>query len=188
LFAERGYAATTLRDVAERVGVRTPSLYNHFESKESLYAAVLERGISPVLALLAASAGDPARADSTQLVSDLMQVLARHPNLPRLVLHEQLAGGEKLTPMLKSWLAPALESARALVEAKPGARRWSEEQIPLLVLALYHVVVGYFTAADFYAELNGEDLLSEPAVERQARFLNQLAAQLFAEDGGAAKR
>ena len=53
LFAERGYAGATLRDVATEVGLRTPSLYNHFPNKESLYAAVLERGISPVLDVLA---------------------------------------------------------------------------------------------------------------------------------------
>ena len=52
LFSERGFAGTTLRDVALRVGLRIPSLYNHFASKESLYSAVLERGIGPVLAVL----------------------------------------------------------------------------------------------------------------------------------------
>ena len=44
LFAERGFAGATLRDVATRVGIRNPSLYNHFPSKECLYVAVLERG------------------------------------------------------------------------------------------------------------------------------------------------
>jgi AcrR family transcriptional regulator len=168
--------------------VRTPSLYNHFPSKESLYSAVLARGISPVLEILAESAGDAARGDSTKLIGDIMAVLARHPNLPRLVLHEQLAGGERLTPMLRSWIRPALASARELVAARPGARRWSEEQIPLLVLALYHVVVGYFTAADFYAELAGDDLLSKQAIARQARFMNQLVTQLFADPDDAAAR
>ena len=37
LFARQGYEATTLAQIAEGVGIRKPSLYNHIESKESLF-------------------------------------------------------------------------------------------------------------------------------------------------------
>ena len=37
---EKGLAALTLRDVAERVGMRAPSLYNHFPSKLAIYDAM----------------------------------------------------------------------------------------------------------------------------------------------------
>ena len=38
--AEQGLAEFTLRDLAERVGMRAPSLYTHFESKRAIYDAM----------------------------------------------------------------------------------------------------------------------------------------------------
>jgi AcrR family transcriptional regulator len=40
LAQERGLAEFTLRDLAERVGMRAPSLYTHFESKHAIYDAM----------------------------------------------------------------------------------------------------------------------------------------------------
>jgi AcrR family transcriptional regulator len=42
-FAHAGYAATSMEDVAAEAGVTKLILYRHFESKEDLYRAVLER-------------------------------------------------------------------------------------------------------------------------------------------------
>jgi AcrR family transcriptional regulator len=43
LFAERGYNAVTMDEVAAKVGVTKPLLYNYFGNKESLYIACMER-------------------------------------------------------------------------------------------------------------------------------------------------
>ena len=40
LAQEQGLAEFTLRDLAERVGMRAPSLYTHFESKHAIYDAM----------------------------------------------------------------------------------------------------------------------------------------------------
>lgn len=45
-FQESGYAETSLRDVAAGAGMKAGSLYYHFESKEALLIAILERGMS----------------------------------------------------------------------------------------------------------------------------------------------
>lgn len=42
LFARRGYSAVTMRDIACQVQIRAGSIYNHFESKDALYEAILE--------------------------------------------------------------------------------------------------------------------------------------------------
>ncbi|HQQ77177.1 MAG TPA: TetR/AcrR family transcriptional regulator [Thermoanaerobaculia bacterium] len=41
LFTERGYTATSVRELVERAGVTKPALYYHFASKEDLYLAIL---------------------------------------------------------------------------------------------------------------------------------------------------
>jgi AcrR family transcriptional regulator len=43
LFAERGYAAVTMEEIAAAVGVTKPLLYNYFGNKEQLYIACMER-------------------------------------------------------------------------------------------------------------------------------------------------
>jgi AcrR family transcriptional regulator len=183
LFAERGYQGTALRDVAERVGLRIPSLYNHFASKDSLYAAVLERGMRPMLELLArfVEAGRGGGWDSAELVTEVMALLSRRPNLPRLVQHETLEGGQRLTPLLRDWVAPIFERALEMAETSSVGTRWHKEQVPLLVLAVYQIVVGYFSFAPFYQDLSGEDLLSRAALARQTRFLAEVVDVLFAD-------
>ena len=60
LFAERGYAAATMDDVAAAVGVTKPLLYNYFGNKEHLYLACLERAGDGLVATLAAAVGETA--------------------------------------------------------------------------------------------------------------------------------
>lgn len=42
LFTNRGYAATSVREIVEMAGVTKPALYYHFESKEGIYLAILD--------------------------------------------------------------------------------------------------------------------------------------------------
>ena len=42
LFAQRGYNGTTMNDIAKLVGIKTPSLYAHFDGKEELFFSVYE--------------------------------------------------------------------------------------------------------------------------------------------------
>jgi AcrR family transcriptional regulator len=43
LFLEKGYHASSMRDIAEKAGVVPGGLYNHFKEKEEIYQAVLNK-------------------------------------------------------------------------------------------------------------------------------------------------
>jgi AcrR family transcriptional regulator len=79
LFAERGYAGTSTRRIAERAGMRQASMYYHFAGKEDILLALLEPSVAPTLERAAdcLDAADPvaalydlARADVTTLLDE----------------------------------------------------------------------------------------------------------------------
>jgi AcrR family transcriptional regulator len=64
-FAERGYAASSIRDIAAAAGVSLSALYHYYPAKEALHAALLREGMDNYLAMcreaLAEAGHDPAR-------------------------------------------------------------------------------------------------------------------------------
>jgi AcrR family transcriptional regulator len=61
LFAERGFEATSIEEVAARAGVSKPVVYEHFGGKEGLYAVVVDREMRRLLDQItgALTAGHP---------------------------------------------------------------------------------------------------------------------------------
>lgn len=55
LFGRQGYASTTLSAIADAVGIKAPSLYAHFRSKEELFLTVFDDAIRAELGELAAA-------------------------------------------------------------------------------------------------------------------------------------
>jgi AcrR family transcriptional regulator len=54
LVREHGLGALSLRDLAARVGMRAPSLYQYFASKHAIYDAMFEQGAREALATISA--------------------------------------------------------------------------------------------------------------------------------------
>jgi len=95
LFAEVGFRGGTTRELAKRVGVTEPVLYEHFQTKQDLYTAIIDEksreGFEAGRELLEkkAAKGDPADFFSTlaRLIADHQ---ANNPNYLRLILFSAL--------------------------------------------------------------------------------------------------
>jgi AcrR family transcriptional regulator len=80
LFAQKGYRATTVREIAEAAGILSGSLYHHFDSKESIGDEILSGFMDEVLAdyrAAVASAAGP-RGVLEDIVRSTSRTLSRH--------------------------------------------------------------------------------------------------------------
>ena len=49
VFAQRGYEAASVEEIAERAGITKPIVYEHFGGKEGLYAVVVDREVEHIV-------------------------------------------------------------------------------------------------------------------------------------------
>src|SRR2546430_5019448 len=49
VFAQHGYEATSVEEIAERAGISKPIVYEHFGGKEGLYAVIVDREVRAIL-------------------------------------------------------------------------------------------------------------------------------------------
>ncbi len=62
LMVKQGLKAVTLRRVAKKVGISAPSIYRHFENRDALVRAVMQREASSFRAISFARSNSPRRS------------------------------------------------------------------------------------------------------------------------------
>jgi AcrR family transcriptional regulator len=93
LFAARGFAATTMQDIASALGTSRPALYHYFAGKDEILKRLVEGladGTRRAVAEAAVGGGD-AEAKLDRLVRALIAPIAAAPSRFRLILTSDLA-------------------------------------------------------------------------------------------------
>lgn len=86
LFAERGYEATSVRDIAAELGIANPSLYYHFSSKAEILEQLLAEPIAQVQAAAAASGELEGEARVRALLEALIDSLGQDGGVAMIAL------------------------------------------------------------------------------------------------------
>ncbi len=141
LFAERGYKAVTLRDIAQELGIRQASLYYHFPGgKEELYVTVTERGLRAHAEGLNQAIRDAGPHLEAQLRA-VLRWLVTHPpiDLGRMLLADFPAVSEeharRLTQLAVESLIQPIESMIVAARERSEARIGNERLAAALVLS-----------------------------------------------------
>ncbi len=174
LFAERGYDATSLKDVGERAEVSrgTPAYFHG--SKEGLYQAVIDRVFAQTEALVheaqarALAKGGGLEALLSEMVGGYVDFLVAHPNFIRLVERETLSGGKYMARNPPHLAAVQAGLAAAQHELEPGV---DPVQVLLSVMGLCWFSVSH---ARILQPALGIDTCSPEFVEARKRHIVEL--------------
>src|SRR4051812_36582788 len=116
LLEARGVDAVTMQAIADRVGVRAPSLYKRFANRTALLAALADAGFAEQAATFRAvvRGTDPA-ADVARLATAYRAFAHRRPQMYRLLFLELGDAAEGATDPRRSAAQPLLELTERLV-------------------------------------------------------------------------
>jgi TetR/AcrR family transcriptional regulator len=176
-FADHGYAATSLNDIAAEVGIRRPSLLHHFASKEALYGEVFERSLSDWLVRLedaVSGVGD----DGWALVEAVLNVSAEffvdNPDVVRVLRREAIDGGVNLGIDMGGILRPLFNRAKSFLQREMDAGTFRTMEPEYLLLSAYGALLSYFSDAPLIAGLIDGDPLGADRVAGHIASLRDL--------------
>jgi len=140
LFTDHGYAATSIRNIADSAGVNPALVHYYFGNKHALLEAVLQHSLEPMVKALA-SLKTRESVSVEDIATLLIPMAAAHPNIPRLLTREVLLPGGEMQDYFLEHLAPQLGGALpALLEREKIAGNLREDIDPayaaLMVLAV----------------------------------------------------
>lgn len=165
LFVESGYNGTSMRQIAERAGLALGGIYNHFDSKEAIFVAVM-REHNPyvdIIPALNAAQGDTAEALLRDAAAQLLAAMGSRPDGLRLLFVEIVEfDGQHFAQLFDELFPQLAQFAQRFAQAGDALR-------PIPLPTLLRAFVGFFFAyfmtewlmGDQFAALTSQSALDD---------------------------
>jgi AcrR family transcriptional regulator len=138
VFAEKGYHAARVGDIAEEAGVAYGLLYHYFRSKDEVLETIFRTTWSNMLATVEsiAATGDPAREQLRKVTEVILRTWRRDPDLVRVLVRE-VTRSPQLQRQVDE-IATALGSLQRIVEQGQAAGEFRPDVDPRLASVVWY--------------------------------------------------
>jgi AcrR family transcriptional regulator len=163
LFSNQGYHGTSMRQIAQHTGLALGGIYNHFDSKEDIFFAVLEayHPYHEMLPVLQNAQGETIEAFVQDAAEGMVAALDRRPYFLNLMLIELVEFKSQHIPqMLNIFFPQVMGIVQRFAEKQENLR---SIPLPIIVRTFIGLFFSYyliesFMGVDFPTELK-EDAL-----------------------------
>ena len=173
VFAARGFAGASTREIAARGQVNISSLHYHWDSKETLYFAVFQNIYDRILDLVRRAipaqldGRKPGRSVVEETMGALFDFFADHPNVPKLLVRRLLENEAAHPDIERDILVPAWKVFAGWTE-EFGGRKLKEIDSQLFMLTIHSVVLLFLLDSSHFRNLLGGSV-HEPVVRTRVR-------------------
>jgi AcrR family transcriptional regulator len=139
LFAERGFEAASIEEIAHRAGVSKPIVYEHFGTKEGIYEVVKDREVEALIAQITDSlVGDNPRVLLEQAASALLTYVETQTDGFRILVRESPVAST--TGIFASVIGDIAVQVEYILAGQFKARGYNTKLAPLYSHALVGMV------------------------------------------------
>ena len=184
VFGEFGFAGGRIDDVADRVGIRRPSILYHYPDKAALYAAAIADVVSEIEHRITVAQTD--RRERLESIADAwVDFVIERPTAARLLLRQMIDANPAPIPSAQAPTQRLIEAIASAIEEQAGpvaAKLLDATEFSLVLASTSLVWVASRSAVEGAL---GIDTLSPGAVGRHRKMLHSLIRQLIAasQDG-----
>jgi AcrR family transcriptional regulator len=155
VFSARGYHPSSIDDIAREAGISKALIYEHFESKQGLYADLLERNAAELFERLGAAIGSvEVESGAIRLATGLdafFGFVEERRDAWRILFRD--TADPETAPVLDRTLEQVTGLVAALIAEDPGARAMTEDDADQAIRLLAQMLVGSVqSVANWWAE------------------------------------
>ena len=186
VFPRKGYAATTLLDIAQAAGVSSSAIYQYFSSKEELFLALIDNlsffeVLSQINSALTDMNGDNYEAVRTALIKvaeGFLDTHTRNAEIIRLFIAESRSYPEVGMRYCQRLIAPVEEMLERFIRHQVEIGFFRPVDVKLAVHAFFGIFLNFVVTQQL---LRGEGILQFPKKDRVSKLVDIYLAGMLQE-------
>jgi AcrR family transcriptional regulator len=179
IFTDKGFEATSTRQIAARVGVNHGLIPYYFGTKQKLWQAAVDHAFGDMQQEVDAILADPATPDPRERAARLIRAhvyfVARRPAFVRLMFEEGKRRGERMRWLVDRHVQPLYDAVAQLISQ---VLRRDDAALDVSFAHFFYVMAGatglFFHQAEECRRVSGVDPFDPEIVETHARVVERM--------------
>jgi len=166
LFLEKGFSATSMRQIAERAGLALGGIYNHFASKDEIFQALIiaKHPYLQILPVLQRTPGKTTEEFIRNAARLVQTELGQNPDFIKLMFIEIVEFNGKHFPKLLETIFPlALPLLQRFTAPEQGVRE--NLPTPKLIRVFIGTILSYYVTEFLLSDVSIPDGIREVSLE-----------------------